>query len=96
MTLLRFRDVALRRGVVTALDGLSFEVARGERVALVGPSGCGKTTALRLAAGLDAPDAGAVEWPDGRPRAGIVFQDPTLLPWASAFDNVRLPLRLAG
>lgn len=55
-------------------------------VCLLGPSGCGKTTLLRLLAGLEAPDAGAVTGLDGR-RPGIVFQEDRLLPWESALGN---------
>lgn len=76
-----------------ALDGASLHVAAGEFVALLGPSGCGKSTLLRLVAGLDRPDQGTITW-DTPPRLGFVFQDPTLLPWATAIENVRLPLRL--
>jgi len=85
-----------------ALAGLDLEVRAGEFLALLGPSGCGKSTALRLIAGLTAPTQGAVAWPqtqgatrsDG--RIGFVFQEPTLMPWASVFDNVALPLKLTG
>jgi NitT/TauT family transport system ATP-binding protein len=69
-------------------------------VTLLGPSGCGKSTALRILAGLSEPTAGAVEWPaadkSGRSesRIGFVFQEPTLMPWTSVFNNVALPLRL--
>lgn len=79
---------------VQALNDLSFTVSRGEFVSLLGSSGCGKSTALRLAAGLLAPDAGAVTYPDGRPEIGFVFQDHTLMPWADALTNARLPLDL--
>jgi NitT/TauT family transport system ATP-binding protein len=85
-----------------ALAGLDFEVRQGELVSLVGPSGCGKSTALRIIAGLTAPTAGAVDWAEPaqkverRSRIGFVFQEPTLMPWASVFDNVWLPLKLAG
>jgi NitT/TauT family transport system ATP-binding protein len=69
-------------------------------MALLGPSGCGKSTLLRLIAGLDQPDHGTLHWDAGAPPApgevGYVFQDATLLPWASAEDNVWLPLRLRG
>ena len=68
----------------------------GEFVSLVGPSGCGKSTALRLIAGLIQPDTGAVAFPAGRPEIGFVFQEPTLMPWARALDNARLPLDLEG
>jgi NitT/TauT family transport system ATP-binding protein len=81
---------------VTALEGFDLTVGGGDVVTLIGPSGCGKSTALRLIAGLDEPSAGDVLWPKGRPEIGYVFQEPTLMPWASAFNNVWLPLRLRG
>src|ERR1043165_5659194 len=86
---------------VTALGPLDLDVARGEFVSLLGPSGCGKSTALRLIAGLSAPSAGTVNVShhatraDGRHPIGFVFQEPTLMPWASVRENVRLPLKLA-
>ncbi|MBU6273107.1 MAG: ABC transporter ATP-binding protein [Betaproteobacteria bacterium] len=84
-----------------ALTDATLSVAAGEFVALLGPSGCGKSTLLRLVAGLDAPSEGAVHLqapagPGGLPPVGFVFQEPTLMPWASVADNVWLPLRLAG
>jgi NitT/TauT family transport system ATP-binding protein len=94
--LLALRGVGMRFPNGTrALDRFDLEVARGEFLSLLGPSGCGKSTVLRLVAGLAAPTEGAVVRPSGV-RVGVVFQEPTLMPWASAFDNVRLPLRLAG
>ena len=78
-----------------ALDGFSLDVIQGERVSLIGPSGCGKSTALRLLAGLDAASAGTVQR-DSATEIGYVFQDATLLPWASVFDNVYLPFKLQG
>jgi NitT/TauT family transport system ATP-binding protein len=83
---------------VTAIAGFDLEVRAGETLTLLGPSGCGKSTVLRLICGLAAPSAGAIAWsdPQARTNIGFVFQDPTLLPWASVFDNVYLPLRLAG
>jgi NitT/TauT family transport system ATP-binding protein len=81
---------------VQALDGFDLDVGSGDIVTLIGPSGCGKSTALRLIAGLDEPSSGLVAWPKGRPEIGYVFQEPTLMPWASAFNNVWLPLRLRG
>lgn len=86
---------------VTALGPIDLDVVSGEFVSLLGPSGCGKSTALRLIAGLSAPSAGTVEVNShgaGRSsghRIGFVFQEPTLMPWASVRDNVRLPLKLA-
>jgi NitT/TauT family transport system ATP-binding protein len=84
---------------VQALAGASLEVQPGEFVTLLGPSGCGKSTVLRLVAGLDRVSAGRVDAPalrDGEASTAFVFQEPTLMPWASVFDNVWLPLRLAG
>ena len=79
-----------------ALGPLSLEVAAGEVVSLVGPSGCGKSTALRLLAGLEPPTRGHVRRVAGRGETAVVFQAPTLMPWADALANVALPLRLAG
>jgi NitT/TauT family transport system ATP-binding protein len=79
---------------VEALRDLSFALAKDDFVSLLGPSGCGKSTALRIVAGLLAPDAGSVTWTAGRPEIGFVFQEPTLMPWADALTNARLPLDL--
>ena len=98
--LLRMRGIHKRfdNGTV-ALNNLDLDVGRHEFVSLLGPSGCGKSTALRLIAGLAKPTAGAIDWlepehPTSRTDIGFVFQEPTLMPWANVFDNVRLPLRL--
>jgi NitT/TauT family transport system ATP-binding protein len=85
-----------------ALAGLNLEVRPGEFVSLLGPSGCGKSTALRIIAGLSEPTDGVIEWSHadttagGGSRIGFVFQEPTLMPWATVFDNVMLPLKLKG
>jgi NitT/TauT family transport system ATP-binding protein len=84
-----------------ALDSLALDVREGEFLSLLGPSGCGKSTALRIIAGLSEPSHGTVTWKDGeaasRARSiGFVFQEPTLMPWATVFGNVFLPLKLAG
>src|SRR5215470_16394821 len=88
---------------VLALDQLDLAVQSGEFLSLIGPSGCGKSSALRLIAGLSAPSSGTLTWPheggiSAGPsgRLGFVFQEPTLMPWATVFANVFLPLRLAG
>jgi len=95
MSLLSLADVRKRFASGTeALAGLSFRVEQGEFVSLLGPSGCGKSTALRLIAGLLAPDSGAVTWNGVRPSLGFVFQEPTLMPWTDALANARLPLDL--
>ena len=84
-----------------ALDNVSFKAEAGEFVSILGPSGCGKSTVLRLLAGLDQPTRGMVTSPALEKNAkgtetAYVFQDATLMPWASVFDNVWLPLRLQG
>ena len=85
-----------------ALDCVSVTVSAGKFVALLGPSGCGKSTVLRLVAGLDAASNGQVVAPalhgsdNNSATTAFVFQEPTLMPWATVFDNVWLPLRLQG
>jgi NitT/TauT family transport system ATP-binding protein len=85
---------------VMALGPLHLYVAKGEFVSLLGPSGCGKSTALRLIAGLSAPTSGTVDVShrSGEMRTadsiGFVFQEPTLMPWTSVRENVRLPLKI--
>lgn len=97
MTLLRLEGVGKRfANGVDALSGLSFEVNEGEFVSLLGPSGCGKSTALRLIADLIVPDSGSIRWQGARPELGFVFQEPTLMPWADALANARLPPDLKG
>jgi NitT/TauT family transport system ATP-binding protein len=95
MNLLTLRHVGKRFDNGTeALADLNFSVAQGDFVSLLGPSGCGKSTALRLIAGLIAPDHGAIAWSGAQPEMGFVFQEPTLMPWADALTNARLPLDL--
>ena len=81
---------------VKALGPIDLDIREGEFLSLLGPSGCGKSTALRVIAGLLAPSSGTLTFPNGRPRIGYVFQDPTLMPWATARENVRLPPELEG
>jgi NitT/TauT family transport system ATP-binding protein len=83
------------------LDGINLAIRPREVVALIGPNGCGKSTLLRVLGGLIPADEGAVTI-DGEPvagpdpRVGLVFQEPRLLAWRSAEDNVRFPMELAG
>ena len=83
-----------------ALQDMNLRVRAGEFVSLLGPSGCGKSTALKLIAGLAAPTLGRIEWPQAEGAVhddiGFVFQEPTLMPWATVFGNVHLPLKLKG
>jgi NitT/TauT family transport system ATP-binding protein len=86
---------------VAALGPFDLDVRKGEFVSLLGPSGCGKSTALRLIAGLTAPTSGTVGVAHRKREAragqfiGFVFQEPTLMPWTTVRENVRLPLKLA-
>ena len=91
--------VSRDRDRVAALSDVSISIRRNEFVCLVGPSGCGKSTLLRLVGGLLPVSQGRVVidgQPVAEPRAetGIVFQSPTLLPWASVLDNVLFPLKM--
>jgi NitT/TauT family transport system ATP-binding protein len=89
-----------------ALEGVNLNVGQREFVSLLGPSGCGKSTALKMVAGLSDVTGGNIAWKDGAEPGSpsvdhsgdisFVFQEPTLMPWASVFDNVWLPLRLKG
>ena len=82
-----------------ALDGIDLSVKEGEFVSLLGPSGCGKSTLLRIVAGLEAATSGTVTRDLSMMRrggTGLVFQQAVLMPWASVFDNVWMPLRLMG
>jgi NitT/TauT family transport system ATP-binding protein len=90
-------DKVFGRGVV-ALQGMDLVVREGDFVSLLGPSGCGKSTVLRLLAGLVPPTAGRIVWEGARAKGdiGVVFQEPTLMPWATVARNVSLPLRLRG
>ena len=100
------RDVAVRffteRRSVIALQNLSVDVAQGEFLTLLGPSGCGKSTLLRVVADLISPTQGRVDVLGVSPSQarlrrdiGFVFQDPALLPWRTALQNVELPLQVA-
>jgi NitT/TauT family transport system ATP-binding protein len=95
------RDVSKRFANGTlALDGATLDVEERQFLSLLGPSGCGKSTLLRLIAGLAEPSTGTITGTNtgdgGHDGLSFVFQEPTLMPWATALDNVVLPLRLAG
>jgi NitT/TauT family transport system ATP-binding protein len=79
---------------VTALDGVSLDVASGEFVCLLGASGCGKSTLLNLVVGLDTPTSGTVEV--RATRTALMFQEAALFPWLTVRSNVELALKLSG
>lgn len=85
-------------GNVEALKNMSLDVREGDFISLLGPSGCGKSTALRLMSGLSEPTSGRISWAEARQDGdlGVVFQEPTLMPWATVAQNVYLPFRLEG
>lgn len=86
---------------VVALDNVNLVVNSGELISLIGPSGCGKSTLLRLIAGLIEPTDGVIAL-DGEQinkpghERGLVFQDPTLFPWLTVYENVAFGLRARG
>ncbi len=88
--MLEVNGVSLRFGEKEVLRGCDLRLEAGERLALMGPSGCGKTTLARIALGLQRPDSGAVRRDFARVAA--VFQEPRLLPWRTAEENVNLVL----
>ena len=81
---------------VQALADVSLDVEAGEFLSVLGPSGCGKSTLLRLIAGLSQPSGGTIELSADKAELAFVFQEPTLMPWATALANVALPLKLRG
>jgi NitT/TauT family transport system ATP-binding protein len=91
---LHFHNVSLAYADGPVLSGFDFTVAPGEVVVLLGRSGCGKTTLLRLASGLAAPAQGRIS--NAFRRTSMVFQEPRLLPWSSALDNVVFALKATG
>ncbi|MQA87470.1 MAG: ATP-binding cassette domain-containing protein [Streptosporangiales bacterium] len=108
MTAIRIENVTVRYGTVTAVRGLSLDVARGEMLVLLGPSGCGKTSVMRGIAGLETPAAGritladtvvfdagrGIDVPVHRRGVGMVFQSYAIWPHKTVFQNVAFPLRM--
>lgn len=103
MTGLKIANIHKSFGETPALNGVSFDVARGEIVALLGPSGCGKSTLLSIIAGLEPPDSGKISW-DGQSLEnaathkrsfGLMFQDYALFPHKNVGANVAFGLEMA-
>lgn len=88
--MLKLTDISHRYDRQPVLQGVDLTLLPGQRIALMGPSGCGKTTLLRIAVGLLKPTAGRVE--NGFAKTAVVFQEPRLLPWRTAAENVNLVL----
>jgi iron(III) transport system ATP-binding protein len=101
MPLLSLKQISKRYGQTQAVADISLDVERGEFFGLLGPSGCGKTTTLRMIAGLETPDTGAIEFegkditnlPAERRGFGMVFQNYALFPHLNVFENVAFGLR---
>jgi NitT/TauT family transport system ATP-binding protein len=89
-----FEHVSKSFDSLKVLNDLSFQVTSGDILGVVGPSGSGKTTILKLITGILNPDEGSIAVAEG--VVGYVFQEPRLLPWRTALDNVAAPLRAQG
>ena len=94
---IRIRDLHKRFGGLTAIDGVSLDIAHGEFFMIVGPSGCGKTTLLRILAGLDSVTSGTIEieTPSSqRPVNSMIFQGDSIFPWMTVWDNAAYGLKM--
>jgi NitT/TauT family transport system ATP-binding protein len=96
-TAIRIRDLHKRFGELSAIDGVSLDIAHGEFFMIVGPSGCGKTTLLRILAGLDSVTSGTIEieTPNSqRPVNSMIFQGDSIFPWMTVWDNAAYGLKM--
>lgn len=96
-TLLRIQNLSLsfNDGFHYAFQGIDTSIQAGEFISIIGPSGCGKSTLLKTVAGLIQPTTGSLTWAqDQQPESAFIFQDPTLLPWKTALENIEVPLQL--
>jgi NitT/TauT family transport system ATP-binding protein len=94
---IRIRDLHKRFGGLTAIDGVSLDIAHGEFFMIVGPSGCGKTTLLRILAGLDSVTSGTIEieTPNSqRPVNSMIFQGDSIFPWMTVWNNAAYGLKM--
>ncbi len=96
-TAIRIRDLRKTFGPLTAIDGISLDIAHGEFFMIVGPSGCGKTTLLRILAGLDSVTSGTIEieTPNSqRPVNSMIFQGESIFPWMTVWANAAYGLKM--
>jgi NitT/TauT family transport system ATP-binding protein len=94
---IRIRDLDKTFGQLTAIDGVSVDIAHGEFFMIVGPSGCGKTTLLRILAGLESVTSGTIEieTPNSqRPVNSMIFQGDSIFPWMTVWDNAAYGLKM--
>jgi NitT/TauT family transport system ATP-binding protein len=94
---IRIHDLYKRFGALTAVDGVSVDIAHGEFFMIVGPSGCGKTTLLRILAGLDSVSSGTIEieTPSSqRPVNSMIFQGDSIFPWMTVWNNAAYGLKM--
>ena len=88
--MVEFKNITKKYGDRTVLEGLSLKPDVGTKVVIMGESGCGKTTLLRLLSGLEAPDGGEIISDE---KVAVMFQEPRLLPWKTALENIRAVLK---
>src|SRR5690349_9175596 len=96
---IRIRDLTKRFGALTAIDGVSVDIASGEFFMIVGPSGCGKTTLLRILAGLENVSSGTIEIEtphSQRPVNSMIFQGDSIFPWMTVWNNAAYGLKMRG
>ncbi len=84
---LKVQNLSKKFGKLSVIEKWSFDVKRGEKLTLFGPSGCGKTTFLRIVSSLEEPTFGEIQI--SSQKIGMVFQEPTLIPWKNVIDNLR-------
>ena len=102
--ILLLKTISKKFKTFTALSNINLEVYSGECVAIVGPSGCGKTTMLKIISGLESPDTGDVifdnkvinDIPPAKRKINTVFQEYSLFPHMTVFDNIAFSLKIAG
>ncbi|HEY7245068.1 MAG TPA: ATP-binding cassette domain-containing protein [Xanthobacteraceae bacterium] len=96
---IRIRDLYKGFAGLTAIDGVSLDIAQGELFMIVGASGCGKTTLLRILAGLESITAGSIETAapsSTRPLSSMIFQGDSIFPWMTVWKNAAYGLRMRG